>query len=155
MSRTAEVVIEPATEADVATIVALVNAGAVGSRVGRETDDLTPYLAAFRRIAAHPDTEIYVARDENGEVVGTFQLTVLLGLAFQGGSRAQLESVHTRADRRGQGIGGAMVRFAEERARALGCMMMQLTSNKQRADAHRFYERLGYERSHEGFKRML
>ncbi|MXN64189.1 GNAT family N-acetyltransferase [Stappia sp. GBMRC 2046] len=149
------VTIEPAREADLAAIIALMNAGAVGVRVGAESDDLTPYLAAFRRIAESPDAQIHVAREEDGAVAGAFTLTFVDGLAFRGKPRAQIESMHVREDLRSRGIGRKMLEFAIEKARERGCCMVQLTSNREREAAHRFYERHGFVPSHVGFKLML
>jgi GNAT superfamily N-acetyltransferase len=88
-------------------------------------------------------------------VVGTFQLTYSSTLTGRGRLRARLESVQVRADRRSQGIGEQMVVFAEREARARRATTLELTSNKSRPDAHRFYERLGFGRTHEGFKKTL
>ncbi|NRG19137.1 GNAT family N-acetyltransferase [Rhizobiales bacterium] len=147
--------IEQAGEADLAAIVALMNAGAVGVRIGAESDDLSPYLAAFRRIAESPDAHIYVARDEDEGVIGCFTLTSMDGLAFRGRPRTQIESMHVREDQRSRGIGRRMLEFAVEKARERDCCMVQLTSNRERVDAHRFYERHGFVPSHVGFKLML
>jgi GNAT superfamily N-acetyltransferase len=87
--------------------------------------------------------------------VGTLQLSVLPSLPHRGALRGQLEGVHVRADQRGGGLGAAMVGWAVEEARRRGCSEVQLTSQKRRTDAHRFYERLGFTRSHEGFKLLL
>lgn len=146
----------PATEAHLPEILALMQAGAVGARVGMEVDDVAVYRPAFERIVAAPETALYVVLDaRDGSVAATYQLTFSLGLGFRGQPRAIVESVHTRADLRGQGIGARMMQHAEALARAEGCCMVQLTSNKLRKDAHRFYERLGFEQSHFGFKKML
>ena len=114
---------------------------------------LEPYLEAFDAIAREPGG-LWVA-ELDGQVVGTFQLMVLRHLANAGGRVAQIESVHVRSDLRRRGIGEAMMHFAEAEARRLGCHRVQLTSNTSRADAHRFYERLGFTASHVGFKRKL
>jgi GNAT superfamily N-acetyltransferase len=89
------------------------------------------------------------------EVVGTLQLTVIPGLARAGALRAQEEAVRVRADLRGRGIGEAMMRWVVAEARARGCALVQLTTDKRRADAHRFYARLGFTASHQGFKLRL
>jgi GNAT superfamily N-acetyltransferase len=116
--------------------------------------DLAPYVEAFDDIAADPRAALYVAR-LGGRVVGTFHLAVLRYLTYQGGRVAQIESVHVASDVRRGGIGEAMMRFAIDEARRRGCHRVQLTSNKRRVDAHRFYARLGFVASHEGFKLPL
>lgn len=112
------------------------------------------YEAAFERIAASDDHDLFVAVDA-AEIVGSFLLTVMPGLTLRGGSRAVLRSVEVKASRRSQGIGALMVARAEVEARAKGCALMELTSNAGRTAAHRFYERLGYAKSHAGFKKAL
>lgn len=146
----------PATLSHLPEILALMKAGAVGARVGKEADDPEVYRPAFEAILAAPETTIYVVVDTaDGRVAATYQLTFSLGLGFRGLPRAVVESVHTRADLRGRGIGARMMQHAEDRARNHGCCLIQLTSNSQRKDAHRFYVRLGFEQSHLGFKKML
>jgi GNAT superfamily N-acetyltransferase len=109
------------------------------------------YVAALAAIDADPNQEMLVV-ELDGEPVGCFQLSYLPGLMRRGMWRGQIEVVHVAASRRNLGIGSEMMRFALARCREKGCGMVQLTSNKQRADAHRFYQRLGFARSHEGFK---
>lgn len=136
-------------------IVELMNSSIVGARQGQETDDLAPYQKAFEGILSAPETDIYVVLAADGSVLATFQIVYIRALAFRGQLRAELENVHTRADMRGKGIGAMMVRYACDLAREQGCVLVQLTSNKVRVDAHRFYERLGFEATHLGFKLML
>lgn len=144
-----------ATSADIGAILELFNGGRPpGSPALSVTPDNPKVRAAFASIDADPNHELYVA-ELDGAVVGVFQLMVLPTLTRGGLLRAELESLHVRADLRGRGIGGRMVAFAAERARARGCGQVQLTSNKARTDAHRFYERAGFARSHEGFKLAL
>lgn len=112
------------------------------------------YEAAFAAIARSPENKLYVAVD-GAEVVGTFQLTFIPNLTGRGATRVKVESVKVKAARRSGGIGAKMMAFAETLARAGGAAAMELTSNKTRKDAHRFYERLGFSRSHEGFKKKL
>jgi GNAT superfamily N-acetyltransferase len=119
--------------------------------VSRESTDMAPYEAAFRRIDGDP-AQLLVAAVLGEEVVGTLQLTVIPGLARAGALRAQVEAVRVRADLRGRGIGEAMMRWVVGEARARGCALVQLTTDKRRTDAHRFYARLGFTASHEGFK---
>ncbi|MDX5594438.1 GNAT family N-acetyltransferase [Pseudovibrio sp. SPO723] len=147
--------IRVATGDDLPQIVALMNAAAVGARASLETDDMTVYAAAFKEIEKAPEADIFVAVDSQGTVLSTYQLTLEKGLAFQGRPRATVESMHTRADQRGKGIGRAMIAHAKQTAAEKGCCMVQLTSNAQRVDAHRFYLREGFEQSHLGFKLML
>ncbi|MCY0931358.1 GNAT family N-acetyltransferase [Streptomyces sp. H27-H1] len=109
---------------------------------------------AFAAIGADPRSEMVVL-EEDGVVLGCLQLTYIPGLGQGGQERALVEAVRIRADRRGGGLGADLMRRAAERARERGCGLMQLTSNKRRGAAHRFYERLGFARSHEGFKLPL
>jgi GNAT superfamily N-acetyltransferase len=112
------------------------------------------YEAAFAAIARSPENRLFVTVDGD-EVVGTFQLTFIPNLTGRGALRVKVESVKVKAARRSGGIGAAMMAFAEDHARTHGAALLELTSNKTRAAAHRFYERLGFSRSHEGFKKKL
>ena len=141
-----------ASSADLAAVVRLIADDEISS--SRERPDLGPYAAAFERIDADP-AQLLVAVVLEDEVVGTLQLTVIPGLARAGALRAQIEAVRVRADRRGRGIGEAMLRWAVEEARRRGCALVQLTTDKRRTDAHRFCARLGFTASHEGFKLRL
>lgn len=117
--------------------------------------DLTPYRQAFHAIDSDPAHLLVVAVDDADAVVGTMQLIFIPGLARQGALRAQIEAVHVREDCRSLGLGRAMMTWAIDEARRRGCALVQLTSHKKRTDAHRFYARLGFEESHEGFKLVL
>ena len=112
------------------------------------------YLRAFEEIAADKNNLLIIA-EMNGEIVGTFQLTFTPSISFQGGKRATVESVRIDKQYRGQGIGRELMLFAIKRAREAGCVSMQLTTNAERADAHRFYENLGFKKSHLGMKLSL
>jgi len=112
------------------------------------------YYDAFAAIEVDLNQELIVA-EMDGEVVGTLQLMFLPSISYQGGTRAQVESVRVIERLRGQGIGADMMEWAIERARQRGCHLMQLTSHKSRKDAHRFYERLGFTKSHIGMKISL
>ena len=112
------------------------------------------YLAAFEAIAGDPNQRLVIAEFE-GQRVGTQQLTFIPGIARFGESRCLIEAVHIVPTHRNLGLGGEMIGWAIEQARARRCGLVQLTSNKQRLDAHRFYERLGFKKSHEGFKLAL
>ncbi|MBT2476919.1 GNAT family N-acetyltransferase [Streptomyces sp. ISL-94] len=110
---------------------------------------------AFTAIEADPRNEMLVFTEPDGSVIGCLQLTYIPGLGQNGRDRALVEAVRIRADRRGGGLGAELMRLAVDRARERGCGLVQLTSNKRRGGAHRFYERLGFTRSHEGFKLSL
>ena len=88
-------------------------------------------------------------------MVATFQLSFLPGISRQGAWRSQIEAVRVDGSLRGQGIGNLMVRWAIDESRRRGCTLMQLTTHKSRTAAHRFYERLGFDASHEGMKLTL
>jgi GNAT superfamily N-acetyltransferase len=126
--------------------------GSQRERLGKPLPE--SYLMAFREIEADPNNELIVAEIEN-EIIGTLQLTFTPSISFQGGKRATVESVRVDAKYRGQGIGERMMRWSIERAREKGCIFMQLTTNLERKDAHRFYERLGFAPSHLGMKLRL
>jgi GNAT superfamily N-acetyltransferase len=109
---------------------------------------------AFEAIDADPRNELIVA-DEDGAVIGTCQLTFTPSLSRGGAERMTIEAVRVRRDRRGTGVGRAMMAWALDRARERGCRLAQLTTDRRRADAHRFYESLGFVPSHVGMKRPL
>lgn len=121
------------------------------SREGQVDD---AYLAAFEQIAADPRCRLVVA-EADGRIAGTLQLTVLPGLSRNGMLRAQIEAVRVAAGERGRGLGRQMIGWAIEVSREQGCGLVQLTSDKRRRDAIRFYESLGFEASHEGLKLVL
>jgi len=141
---------------DVPAIVSLLAADQLGAtRDGVTTDDdLQPYLNAFDAIDADPAHLLLVAAD-GAQVLATMQLSFLPGLARRGALRAQIEAVRVRDDHRSRGLGAALFQWAIEEARRRQCALVQLTTDKSRADAHRFYERLGFVASHEGLKLTL
>jgi GNAT superfamily N-acetyltransferase len=140
-----------ATRDDVPAIVALLADDVIGAGHEGETD---AYWTAFAEIAADPRNHLIVA-DVDGEVAGTLQLTYIPGLSRMGAERAQIEAVRVAATHRGRGLGRQMINWALGQARARGCGLVQLTSDKRRAEAIRFYESLGFERTHEGMKLPL
>jgi len=144
-----------AERADLEAIVDLLADDALGA--GRE-DAARPldgrYLAAFDAISADPNQFLAVVEAE-GRIVGTLQLSFLPGLSRLGMTRGQIEAVRIAADRRGTGLGEAMFAWAIAECRKRGCALVQLTTDKSRPDAHRFYERLGFVASHEGYKLAL
>jgi GNAT superfamily N-acetyltransferase len=143
-------VVRRAVADDLPAIVELMAADQVAE--GREGGDLAPYRAAFELIDADPAQLLVVVADAQEVAVGTLQLTVIPGLARRGALRAQIEAVRVHTTLRGRGIGGALMTWAIEEARRRDCGLVQLTSDKRRRDAHRFYTRLGFVASHDGFK---
>ncbi|MEO5807500.1 GNAT family N-acetyltransferase [Devosia sp.] len=153
-----DLIFRDAIPADIPIMLILSHAG---DARGKETPPLDPasltdprYRAAFDEITADSNHRLIIA-EKDGEVIGTLQISIVPGLPRFGMKRAILENVHIRADQRGTGHGSIMVRWAIEQCRAAGCGMVQLTSNKLRTDAHRFYRTLGFEQTHEGFKLFL
>ncbi|MFC9623474.1 GNAT family N-acetyltransferase [Streptomyces sp. NPDC056930] len=112
------------------------------------------YEKAFAAIESDPRNEMLVPVDGD-TVLGCLQATCIPGLGKHGEERALIEAVRIRADRRGGGLGRELMQQAVDRARLRGCGLMQPTSNKRRTDAHRFYESLGFARSHEGSELAL
>jgi Predicted acetyltransferase len=150
-----KVTIRHARREDLPALVALFAADSLGGH-GDTSDPVAAgdYLAAFEEIERSPNDRLYVA-ELAGEVAGTFQTTLTRTLTGRGSLKMTVEAVQTRADLRGRGIGAAMIRFAIEEARRAGARQVQLMSNAVRVDAHRFYERLGFAKSHVGFKLKL
>jgi len=147
-----EIIFRPAARADLPSVVRLLADDDLGVQRERYEDPLPEnYYSAFEQIERDPNHELVVAELEGG-VIGTLHLMFLPSISFQGGLRAQIESV--RVDRRFQGrrIGSRMMEWSVERARARGAHVVQLTTHKSRTDAHRFYERLGFTGSHLGMK---
>jgi ribosomal protein S18 acetylase RimI-like enzyme len=148
-----DVVIRRATATDVAGIVAMIADDQLGA-VRESLDDLTPYLHAFELIDTDPN-QVLVVAERNNELVGTLQLTIIPGLSRRGSSRGLIEAVRVATPARGSGLGTTLIEWAIEETRARGCTLVQLTSDKSRTAAHRFYDRLGFANSHEGFKLKL
>ncbi len=140
---------------DVPAIVRMLADDELGSQREKFIDPLPEsYYAAFEKISADSNHELIVA-ESNGEVIGTLHLMFLPSISFQGGLRAQIESVRVDTKCRSQGIGREMMNWAIERARARGAHVVQLTTHLTRKDAHRFYERMGFKGSHLGMKLSL
>lgn len=147
--------IRPAEAGDLPAIVALLADDPLGARRERLADPLPEsYTAAFAEIEADPRNELVVA-ERDGAVVGCLQLTFIPGLSRQGAERAQIESVRVARSERGQGLGRVLFEWAIARARARGCHLVQLTTDKSRPEALKFYESLGFAASHEGMKLAL
>jgi len=152
--------IRPANSAELPEIVRLLADDPLGAQRERFENPLPPaYTEAFGAIARQHGNQVLVAVEVgpggNDRVVGCLQLTFIPGLARLGTTRAQIDSVRVDTRHRGQGIGEALTRTAIDLAREAGCGLVQLTTDKSRRDAHRFYERLGFIASHEGMKLTL
>jgi GNAT superfamily N-acetyltransferase len=145
-----ELRIRRATRRDVPAIIALLADDALGQ--AREWPaDHERYDTAFDAVDSDPN-QLLAVGELAGEIVATMQLTFIPGLSRRGAWRAQIEGVRMASAARGHRLGEQLVRWAVGRARAQGCALVQLTSDNRRADAHRFYQRLGFVASHTGFK---
>jgi ribosomal protein S18 acetylase RimI-like enzyme len=145
----------PAHSDDLPAIVALLADDELGATREELSDPLPDaYLAAFAAISADANNELIVA-SAGGVVAGVLQLTFIPGLSRSGSWRAQIEGVRIHRDFRDQGLGRQLLEHALDRARQRGCRLVQLTSDKRRSGALRFYEQLGFTASHEGFKLQL
>jgi GNAT superfamily N-acetyltransferase len=142
-----------ARKGDLPRILALLADDQLGA-IRENAEDLAPYEQAFDAIDGDP-AHLLVVGELGEEVVATFQLSYIPGLSRQGSWRAQIEAVRVSDALRGQGVGALMMQWAIDQARDRGCSLMQLTTDKSRVAAHRFYERLGFVASHEGMKLTL
>ncbi|MEL6645533.1 MAG: GNAT family N-acetyltransferase [Pseudomonadota bacterium] len=146
------VTFRPAVRSEVPAMLDLIADDVLGA--GREGADPQVYFDAFDRMAEGPSNQMIVGVSGD-RIVAVYQLTLIPGLALQAALRAQIESVRVASDLRGQGVGRALMADAEARARAAGCMLMQLTMNRARAGSHKYYEAMGFTASHVGFKKEL
>ncbi|GGE20283.1 Ribosomal protein S18 acetylase RimI [Gemmobacter megaterium] len=137
---------------DVPQVLALLTDDDLGAR--RESEDPRPYFAAFDAMTAEGNNHLIVG-EQDGVIIATYQLTFISGLSLRASRRAQVESVRVASTLRSAGIGSLLMADAEARARAAGCGLIQLTTNRDRLRAHAFYERQGYAPSHLGFKKPL
>jgi GNAT superfamily N-acetyltransferase len=150
-----QVTFRKARAGDVAAIIALL----ADDGLGRQREDTSSppnpgYLEAFRAIDADPH-QLQVVAVVGETVVGTMQLTFIPGLTRKGAWRGLIEGVRVAASQRGSGLGRQMFEWAIDQCRAKGCSLVQLTTDRKRLDAHRFYEKLGFVGSHIGYKLML
>jgi GNAT superfamily N-acetyltransferase len=144
-----------AQRSDLTSIVRMLADDELGSQREKYVEPLPEsYYAAFEQIDRDPNHELIVA-ELNGEVIGTLQLMFLPSISFQGGLRAQVESVRVDKPNQGQGLGSEMMKWTIARARERGAHVVQLITHKSRQDAHRFYERLGFKGTHLGMKLSL
>jgi len=149
------VIIRKADRADLPAIVALLAEDELGRH--REDSGLpldSAYEEAFAVIAADPNQLLAVAAFD-GEIIGTFQLSFIPSITRRGTLRAQIEGVRVASARQNAGLGRMMMDWAIDRCRQRGCGLVQLTTDKSRTDAHRFYDRLGFKATHEGYKLLL
>ena len=141
--------------ADLPRLVELLAQDDLGSQLEAAGGPLPEaYASAFQAIDDHPDNRLVVG-ELQGEIVCMLQLTLLPHLTFQGGWRAQIEGVRVAVDHRGRGLGREVLQWAIREADDQGCHLVQLTPNKKRDQARRFYESLGFEPTHEGMKLYL
>ncbi|WP_444950453.1 GNAT family N-acetyltransferase [Micromonospora ureilytica] len=148
-----DVIYREAVRADLPAVIALLADDVLGkARDFTEVDEA--YERAFAAIDADPRNQLIVA-EQAGELVGCLQITYIPGLGRHGGERSLIESVRIRSDRRGQGLGRDLMIWTVDQARQRGCALVQLTTDKTREDAHRFYLSLGFVASHEGMKLAL
>jgi ribosomal protein S18 acetylase RimI-like enzyme len=144
-----------ATRNDVPEIVRMLADDPLGSQREHFSDPLpNSYYEAFAAIAADANNELIVTECD-GAIIGVLQLTFIPYLTFQGSWRALIENVRVSANVRGQDVGTALMRWAIARAEERGCRLVQLTTDKSRVDAKRFYEKLGFQATHEGMKLHL
>ncbi|RWA68195.1 GNAT family N-acetyltransferase [Mesorhizobium sp.] len=147
-----EVLIRRARQADLPAIVAMLADDVLGRAREDTRMPLTQaYLDAFAAVDSDPNQLLAVMADGT-DVIGTLQISFLAGLSSQGAWRGQIEAVRVAANRRGERLGQRLLEWAIEKCRERGCRVVQLTTNKSRLDAHRFYERLGFKASHIGYK---
>ncbi|MBQ1032990.1 GNAT family N-acetyltransferase [Micromonospora sp. C97] len=148
-----DLIYREAVRADLPAVIALLADDVLGkARDFTEVDEA--YERAFAAIDADPRNQLIVA-EQCGDLVGCLQITYIPGLGRHGSERSLIESVRVRSDRRGQGLGRDLMTWAIDQARQRGCALVQLTTDKTRTDAHRFYLGLGFVASHEGMKLAL
>lgn len=150
-----EILIRKAIETDLPDIVSLLADDELGAN--RERSDLplaSQYLDAFAEMERQSGNDLLVAT-LGDELVGCLQLTIIPGISRLGSKRAQIEGVRVSRHHRSEGVGETLVRDAIGRARRSGCSLVQLTTDRSRSDAQRFYEKLGFAPSHIGMKLAL
>jgi len=152
---TSELIIREAVEEDIAAVVNLLTDDELGKHRENETNiEFNNYLSAFKRIKKDPNNFLYVAC-LNLEIVGTFQLTFIQNMTYKGGVRAQIEAVRIKNTYQNKQLGTKMINWIIDKSREEGATMLQLSSNKIRQEAIKFYEKMGFEASHVGMKLFL
>jgi GNAT superfamily N-acetyltransferase len=150
-----QLIFRRATADDLPSIVKLLADDSLGASREAAGDSVArEYVQAFEAVSKDANQLLAVVEDE-GRVIGTLQLTFIAGLSRGGALRGQIEAVRIASERRGQGIGEAFIKWAIDMCRQRGCKLVQLTTDKRRVDAHRFYDRLGFVDSHIGYKLTL
>lgn len=142
-----------AEKEDISSIIALL----ANDKLGKLREDLQDplpekYITAFHNIDRDANQELIVVRNQDNIIIGTLQLSFIQYLTYQGGIRAQIEAVRILEQERGKGIGEKLFVWAINRAKEKGAHLLQLTTDKKRPEALRFYEKLGFKASHEGMK---
>jgi GNAT superfamily N-acetyltransferase len=142
-----------ATRSDISKVVAMIADDELGkTRENFQIPIPEEYLNAFENIDADKNQELIVVENENTEIIGTLQLSFIQYLTYQGGIRAQIEAVRIRKDKRGLGIGRTMFEWAIKRSKERNAHVLQLTTDKKRPKAIKFYTDLGFKPTHEGMK---
>jgi len=142
-----------ATENDVPIIVGMISDDELGKQRENFKNPLPiEYLKAFENINADENQELIVVENDQLEIIGTMQLSFIQYLTYQGGIRAQIEAVRIRKEKRGLGVGKTMFEWAINRAKERNAHLLQLTTDKRRPKAIKFYEDLGFKATHEGMK---
>jgi len=147
-------IVRKALKMDLPAIVEMLTDDELGMKREDGIRDISSYLSAFLDIDADPNQFLCVV-ESDGQVVGTLQLTFIPGLSRSGTKRGQIEAVRVARGHRNKGIGRTMFDWAIEQCEAQNCGLVQLTTDKARPDAHRFYESIGFEASHVGYKLQL
>lgn len=151
MTAMLQVTIRRARRDDLASIIAMLADDPLGGQRERIEDPLPQaYFDAFERVQRDPNIQLVVAESGEGTIIGCLQLCILSGVSSQGASRGLVEDVRVASHCRSRGIGEQLVQWAVTEARAKGCKLVELLTHHTRVDAQRFYERLGFARSHVG-----
>ena len=142
-----------ATKEDIPQIVKMIADDELGKLREDYKDPLpSTYYKAFDNIDNDPNQELVVIQDSDSSIIGTLQLSFIQYLTYKGGIRAQIEAVRIRKDKRGEGLGETLFKWAIQRAKDRDAHLIQLTTDKKRPEAFKFYEMLGFKASHEGMK---
>jgi len=150
-----DIEIKQAQESDLDSIIEMLADDALGAKREQYTQPLPEtYKVAFDAINSNANAKLIVAKEKE-QIIGVAQIDFITYLTYQGGTRAQIEGVRVHKNYRSQGVGKLLFEYLINLAKERGCHMVQLTTNKERPDAFRFYENFGFVNSHDGFKRVL